>query len=68
MVSKQDLRKFLKRYAKQRTIERKQGSDCPSKTTLAIQIITRQDDVTTATQKQGHMVFMFILILHIDML
>ena len=60
MVSKQDLRKFLKRYAKQRTIERKQGSDCSSKTTSAIQIITRQDDVTTATQIQGHMVFMFL--------
>ena len=39
VVSKQGLRKFLKHYTEQGTIERKQGSGCPSKITPGIQQI-----------------------------
>ena len=57
VVSKQGLRKFLKHYTEQGTIERKQGSGCPSKIMPGIQQIIenamRRDDETTATQIQA---------------
>ena len=39
VVSEQGLCKFLKHYTEQETVERKQGSGCPSKTMPGIQQI-----------------------------
>ena len=58
-LSKQGIRRFLKRFADRGTIARKPGSGCPPKMSPEVrQIIDsamREDDETTATQLQARL-------------